>query len=320
MKKIFYLLACAIVAIAFNSCEKNGAQEEPKTYTVTFATSGDVNISQKPMTKAGFEEGDVIGIMAYVSDDSGTSYKPYMFGVFTDISKASIALVSGKLYKFAALLVKEYLPVQVNDSSSPYMYVQLKEWNRFESTPNHEPKFQKDNLSGYTYLVKKEYYGVTEDVAPSEGLIVNLDMKDLSAGLEVNVEWDETITGGSIKVDFLGLGYNREDAIIEYPNTSFYTNVNIMAKAYDIAYNDITTASYMSVTYSREDGSLVPIVSEYRVPFNRKKISVINIKVKESSTDASIGVSVENAEFTRNEPIDIDTSLDADDAQIGIED
>lgn len=319
MKKIFYVLACAIVAIAVNSCEKNGSIEEPKTYTVSFATTGDINISQKPLTKAGIEEGSLIGIMVYVSDNDGTSYKPYSFGVFDDMSKANISLVSGKLYKFAALLFGNYTSLMLETSSSPFYGAGNKELNKFVTT-SHEPKYQIDQLPAWSYRVVDYYYGVTSDVAPSEGLIVNLYLKDLSAGLEVNVDWDEMITGGSIDVAFRSVGYIKENAKIEYPNTSFATKVNLIAKAYDLAFNERSFNYYMTVTYTREDGNQVPLVSDYSVPFNRKKITVLNIKIKESSTDASIGVDVENVELTRDEPIDIDTSLNADDAQIGIGD
>lgn len=319
MKKIFNVLAFAIVAIFFNSCEKNGSLDEPKTYTVSFAASGDISCSMSPMTKADLEEGDLIGIRVYVSSD-GETYTNYAYGLFDDIANASIELVEGKLYKFTALYTKDgknrlHYHSAYDDYYFNYGH-HVKVTNKFSLDPIEDYVFS--SRSPLSYITPVEiFYGRTEGVVPSQDLTVTIDLKALYSGLTFNVEWDDAITEGSIDVCFAKICPGRFS--IEYPNTSYSTIVNhkkIASAMYDnIAGSLDDIISY--VNYTKGDGSVTRITENISIPFELKTITTVNLKVKASTSDASIGVNVESVELANGETVNIDTTTDSNDAQIG---
>ena len=313
MKKIFNVLAFAIVAFFFNSCEKNGSLDEPKTYTVSFAMSGDLSISQEPMTKGGFEEGDIIGIMAYVKNENGL-YSQYEYGVFDDISKATITLVDGKKYKFEAYIEKNGVQNSLLDKNNygSYYNFSSKITNKFVSRPTSPWRA----YMNFPSLFIENYYGETIDVVPSENLVVNLEMDAVYASIKFNVEWDESITEGDLAVSISGISPSSFN--LTYPNTAYSSVINITNHPETIFYDKVLMNASVRVEYTKEDGTKIPVVENKSFRIRKKTITTINLKIKASTADATVAVSIDdNPEMVDGETIDLDTTAGTDDAQIG---
>lgn len=327
MKKIFNVLAFAIVAIFFNSCEKNGSLDEPKTYTVSFAASGDVSVSMRPMTKGSMTEGDLIGIMAYVSNDGGTKYSPYQYGLFDDISKATIELIDGKLYKFTALLVKNgknVLRSRIQGSYSFYDTYSESLRNQFNAQTytlewegDYGPRYQLNyELTGFTgtshsHFVES-YYGSVDDVEPSENMTVVLDMEATFGAVELNVDWDE-ISDGHLQVSVEGASFT-----LEYPTTQFASLVTLERKlSYIYKKADASSSAKLNVNLVRADGSTLQLVTDANIPIQKKMITTINLRVSESTTDASISATIEDVQMGEGSTVSIDTSTGTVDVQVG---
>ena len=106
MKKILFL---ALALIAFASCSKEDAIEnesiEGKEYVVNLGFSGEIEISQSPLSKAGTN--DLYGVQVYSKKSSDSNYAPYAYGLFDNTADMTVKLIGGYQYKFVASMVED---------------------------------------------------------------------------------------------------------------------------------------------------------------------------------------------------------------------
>ena len=107
MKKLLLniFVFCLVVMLSI-ACSK----EEPKTIgepiTVSLSLSGDIYVEHESLTKASTD--DLYGINVYYDKDKdGTTNDEYGYGLFDDVSKMTITLISGYKYRFVCTLVRD---------------------------------------------------------------------------------------------------------------------------------------------------------------------------------------------------------------------
>lgn len=112
MRKCYAVfIMTAIAMFAFEGCSKGGGEDEipqpEETYVVSFALTGDVDVSYEPLTRS-TPTNDIYGINVYYDKNKdGNINTVYAYGLFDNIGDMTIPLLSGYKYKFECSLVKD---------------------------------------------------------------------------------------------------------------------------------------------------------------------------------------------------------------------
>ena len=123
MKARKLLFAALALALGFAACEKQSEtpttpNKESETYTVSLNLTGEIEVSQNPLTRFTPDDRDLYGIQVEyapyeIVDNWGEPYpsigyyKYYAFGLFDDISDLKIELLTNHAYRFTVLLVND---------------------------------------------------------------------------------------------------------------------------------------------------------------------------------------------------------------------
>ena len=87
--------------------DKESPVQEAKEYLVPIKMAGEIlEIEEGPLTKAG-ENNDLYGFQINSKKAGETSYSPYAYGLFDDISDVKVKLISGAEYEFVCTMVRD---------------------------------------------------------------------------------------------------------------------------------------------------------------------------------------------------------------------
>lgn len=100
----------ALLLFVFVGCSEGGIKDEmaqrEKAYVVSFAITGDVDVSYEPLTRSTSTD-DIYGINVYYDKNKdGKINTVYAYGLFDNVGDMTIPLLSGYKYKFECSLVK----------------------------------------------------------------------------------------------------------------------------------------------------------------------------------------------------------------------
>lgn len=243
MKTRKLLFAAFALALSFVACENGNIpatpNDDPKTYTVSLDISGEIEVSQNPLTRFTPDDRDLYGIQVDCVPNSGGSYKHYAYGLFDSINNINIELVENHKYRFTLLLINDgkdkiYDDIITIDEidhvgyNTPYN-TYLKETSSRVVTPVFNEFIITEDVyfNSFTggYRLKGEdniryavedldvYYGITEDYTPTaDNDTVSIFLKRMIFGLKVvenNFLTDGQITIDMACVDNYSIGANK---------------------------------------------------------------------------------------------------------------
>lgn len=230
MKAKHLLFALFALSLGATACENDNTEvqqpSEPKTYTVSLDISGEIEVSQNPLTRFTPDDRDLYGIQVDCAPNSGGNYKHYAYGLFDDINNINIELIENHKYRFTLLLINDgkdkiYDDVITIDEidhvgyNTPYN-TYLKETSSRVVTPVFNEFIITEDVyfNSFTegYRLKGEdniryavedldvFYGITEDYTPTaDNDTVSIFLKRMIFGLKV-VE-NNFLTDGQITID-----------------------------------------------------------------------------------------------------------------------
>lgn len=296
---LFAILLC----VNFSSCSSNDdvepdAPQKPKEYIVSLGFTGEISISESPLSRA--SGNDLYGIQVYSCPnvDGATTYTKYAYGLFDDTSEMTIKLLEGYKYKFIATMVADgknkishatetdiYLaPFKINGSTSEYTKIT----NSFKIT-NIEYFYGLDSGSTGSQLGHaagfERYYGSCDYIV-DDSKSVSIDMKKAVFGAKFIAEG---LTEGVLTVKM----YRTRDILITHPEAS-YENIFTFDKlsSTDNYSEKINTV----ISWTKTDGVVVPL-GTHDITFKRNVLTTVTIKVADATTENGIGFELETTEM-----------------------
>ncbi len=330
MKKRNFVFAAFAVAIAMMACEKPAPEtqkpaDEAKTYTVSFDLTGEIDVTQNPLSRVNLDDRDLFGIE--VTYEGGR----YAYGLFDDISKAKLDLSSNHRYEIKVLYVddakdkirRDTLVFEDNNYyvgyAQPFLgynrmpngkieraatavtnefYVGtdcyfIQEYERdFPRTKYYVDNYRHEHAPGLNV-----YYGQITNFTPSEqNETVQVYLKHIVYGLRIEV--GDFFTNGTIKAElgdndtYLLTPDNKvvEETFAYYLADSWYGKEDLSN-----AYVDRN----ITFTWTKEDGSTVSWKTQ-TVRFNRLRESVVNLELYESQANNGVNLTFEDLEMEKN--------------------
>ena len=106
------LFAAFVAAIGMVACEsilpeQQHPIDEPKTFTVQLGMSGEINVSQNPLTRFTPDDRDLYGIQVYHKPASESGYEPFAYGLFDNLENAKLELTENYNYTFEVVLIDD---------------------------------------------------------------------------------------------------------------------------------------------------------------------------------------------------------------------
>lgn len=325
MKKSNFLLALFAVAMGLSACE-NASQnpehpvDEPKIYNVKLDLSGEINVSQNPLTRIEIEDNDLIGVTIQLDNTI-----PYAYGLFDNLEDITIGLSSDHEYKFIVQIIEdgkeklgheELLDGDITyfaygspfrrDNGGPLdsRYICTPVTNEFVLSGSGfwgAPAYDlADGRSHHEAKGLNYYYGEVTYFVPSEdNLTASVYMKHNIYGLRIEV--GQFFDEGTIKATLSDKGEsylcdlyeftpdNRivEDTYAHYWGGGYYNTDDLTKLFVD---RDVT------FEWTKADGSVVTWRTE-RVRFNRLKQTVIKLEKAESEMNNGIVLTYENIDI-----------------------
>lgn len=293
MKTLLKFVALAMTAITL-SCQKadDVTKEQNEVINVSFGFSGEIYLSETPMTKANDAKDWYAFQVYYRPQGSSERYERYAYGFFDNKEEMIIALKSEYEYKFDVSMA-------VDGSEKVYSFsLDNAGWtgitNSFIVSSTESVRYMYEGhllmRSPYEQFDRPavdRFFGRVEGFVPTEGACVNINMKRVAFGakfvpsnftegsLEINIEGSKTLT----------MTAGEQTTIEEI--ISFYS---IGAAYEDNAYSENIP---INIVWVKPDGVRTPIVSE-TINFKRNILTTIKFEVKDLSSTNSFNITTDD--------------------------
>lgn len=330
MKKFSSLFLSCLLFVACSKEEMSNTPQSPKEYTVSIGVTGEiVEVTETPFSKADPTGQDLYGIQVYSCKDDGvsTTYEPYAYGLFTDISALNVKLLAGYKYKFQATMVvngTEKISSYSGGFYYPFFIMGINQCCPISTSFTYSTqgcisyiksgctsvKSSDGSSLGQLYRPNTErFYGETTDYVPSENGSVKINMGRASYKVKV-VATGPKFTEGTVKVTMaqspdLLVVYNEDkknDHVEEETYTFYYVDQAVLDKQY----SEKVKASFIWI---KADGSEVPLKLNHEFEFRRNKQTTITIKVDDTKEN---GVGVEAAD----DPIELGDNFTIENGEV----
>lgn len=311
MKKILFF---ALALIAFASCSKEDAIEnesiEGKEYVVNLGFSGEIEISQSPLSKAGTN--DLYGVQVYSKKSSDSEYAPYAYGLFDNTADMAVKLIGGYQYKFEATMIEDGKDkVYGSDGSFANPFIAGTEWGQlgigFAYTGDAKMYLTYGNTrlrdrgwvlyGNYDRPNTTRYYGELTDFSPAENKVATINMKRVCFGAKFAAN---SFTDGKITIQIP----DAPMMTIIYPETEVEDIFTFSNSNYDSFWtNDGYQENLeVSIIWTKADGTVVPISNQI-IEFTRNELTTVTINLKEDSTNTDIEMEMEDGDIQPGEEI-----------------
>lgn len=337
MKFRHFTFAAFASVMAISACEQEvnpvNPDSAPEVYTVKLNCSGELDVTQAPLTRFTPDENDLYGIQVYYKPASGyNNYKEYAYGLFDDLSDVTIDLIAEHQFKFCVDVVNDGKTKVYSDGIEiesvnhiGYGYP-FQAYNNYEGTNNlsitkisNTFTYSEDcyfydlgesfqipgsNHSNWNPIGVETYYGEAEIVPTSDGEEVSVSLKRMVFGLKVVA--DDFLTEGEVSVEF-NYSYNyyhmdgftltpdkrSDERIYTYCDRDNWYPIEELSDAY--------TNLTISLTWTKADGTVLKLKPQ-QVYFNRLKQTIINVTFYEDSAieDAKLSVNFEDQVFVED--------------------
>lgn len=307
MKKNYILIAIALI-LGFVACN---TEEEPvipsdknKTYTVSLNLTGEIDVTQEPLSRFTPSETALYGIQVDYKPISGGGYAHYAYGLFDDISDTSIELIENHLYRFTVLMIEDgknaiYRDSILVDSQNYLGYGKpFKAYNAYNASTSvsitkitnkftiAEDKYFEygsfGNYIKYTLPSGKEfdepegietYFGRVEDYLPSEdGTAISIYLKRMVYGLKFQAT--DFLTEGTLRIDFGNYYYTLTPEKKEVEVTLSYNEPLDWYNKVELA--DADDYHTMYTTWTKADGTKVEYTNK-TIYYSRLRQTIVTI-------------------------------------------
>lgn len=311
--KIRHFVFAAMAFIACAACqEKNITPDIPaqdqEVYTVQLGFGGEWDITYEPLTR-GNDNNDLYGIQVYSApideNSTSTTWTPFAYGLYDDVSNVSISLLKGFKYKFEESMVvdgKNKLRLYSDGYSSPFLkyglnYSCLNVTNGFiYSSANYISDcnkglcdgaiYLKGDLDSYNHPNTERYYGIFEGDVPEESSNdkVKIHMKRTSFGAKF-IAQGKLATAGQLEIS--------------------------MSEAPKILLD-------LADEKQHEDGSTVTVpLGTHKITYKRNATTVVKINLENTNVEGGIGFELTEtgvmetvAEYEINDGNNVDIEID----------
>lgn len=307
MKK-FLLFAMAL--IAFASCSKDDVIDnesiDGKEYVVNLGFSGEITITQTPLTKAGTN--DLYGVQVYSKKSGDSDYAPFAYGLFDNTTDMEVKLIGGYQYKFVASMVedgKNKLHTFEGNYYPPFDAIST--YCPLSNSFSYSSDIKMDGLEdGYTWMAESDktgdnafyrpntirYYGVLTDFTPAENKSATINMKRVCFGAKFVVN---DFTDGKITINIP----EAPAMTINYPSTSVEDIFTFRNNSY--SNESWTDDNYqenleVNITWTKANGTVIPISNQI-IEFTRNKLTTVTINLKEDSSNTDINMDLEDEDI-----------------------
>ena len=306
MKKILFF---ALALIAFASCSKEDAIEnesiEGKEYVVNLGFSGEIEISQSPLSKAGTN--DLYGVQVYSKKSSDSEYAPYAYGLFDNTADMVVKLIGGYQYKFVATMVEDgkekvhhdkedkyWRPFNAISASYSILTNSFSYSSDIEMTGLSDGSAELYDSSTFGNLCYRpnlsRYYGELSDFAPADNKPATINMKRVCFGARFIANG---LSEGKITIT-VPMAPVME---ISYPDTEIEDVFSFSNDHRNLWTNDGYQENLeVSIIWTKADGTVVPISNQI-INFTRNELTTVTINLKEDSTNTDIEMEMEDGDI-----------------------
>ena len=317
------LMLAFAVCIGLASCVKNETtptvnEEEPDVYTVKLGWSGEIDIDEEPLTRAG-EVASLYGIEVYSAPYSGeetegqkTEWTRYAYGLYGSSENITINLLKGFKYKFAATMIEDgQNKVYFNSYSQTYRYPFDEEMaNTFIYQPtsgfshfNYGCTQLSDGNIYYRPHGINRYHGELSDYIPGlqkeEKAIIQ--MKRVNYGAKFIAQGSLSNSGSleikmqdaaTINMDLANGETEYFDVYTFYWVQDAYTN------------SDYTETVDVTINWCQTDGKVVPF-GTHKITYKRNSTTVVTVKMESTDAENKIGIECEEGELVEDGENDV---------------
>lgn len=298
------LLFCLFTMGACSNEEvENIPPEKSSVYTVSLGFSGDIDVSQEPLTRA-TSTNDIYGINVYYDKDKDGDIKDvYAYGLFDNKEDMIISLLSGHKYKFECSLVKDgkktlyygqafgqkysgfCYPFQTNLTNSTMLKNEFvigtsERLTGIKSGKAHISSTTSPSTSNATdYASVNRFYGEATDYIPTVGGQVVIALKRVVFGAKF------VITGvkeGTLTAS-CGSFWSKKTTTDDEGNATIYS----FSDVYDCWKNESTYSAKLELSFDSDRGSDWDLKNSSTITFKRNVLTTVKINV---SPDLSSGV------------------------------
>lgn len=319
------LLLLPLLVLCLSGCmmeelDKESPAQEAKEYLVPIKMAGEIlEIEEGPLTKAG-ENNDLYGFQINSKKAGETSYSPYAYGLFDDISNVKIKLREGYVYQFICSMVKNGKE-KVYSKYETYYYPYDMPLNNGFTYDISSCKgnlrvgmtyvFSGSNFASYSIPNIDRYHGEISNITPSATSPVSINMLRVVLGFKCVVEG---LKEGKLKIS-LGSYSGKSSSPLIYINTGeaqVFEDIYTFHSFSDDGDNEYLKANYyLNVVHEHSDGTKEVIVNK-EVQFNRNKKTTVTIKVNSNDVtgdqlaEAGVGIVIDDTPMTDGDKVVID--------------
>lgn len=331
MKLRHFMFAATLSLLTFAACgelsDPLNPDDLPEVYTVKLDCGGELDINQVPLTRFTPDNNDLYGVNVYYMPVSGGTYKHYAYGLFDDLSNATIDLIADYKFKFEVDLIddgksKVYSDgIQIEEVNYTGYGYPFQAYNNYDGTKsltitkisnaftysedcyfyNLGQRFQiPGSASSYWEPEGVEtYYGVAEVVPTADGETVSVFLKRMVYGIKVVA--GDFLTEGTVKVSFASRDNDSPSFTLSPDNKvveNIYTTLNRPSWYEKEELEDAYSYRYMNFSWTKDDGTVLKL-KEQTVKVNRLKQTIINLTFYEDTTidGAKLAVQYEDQVF-----------------------
>lgn len=312
MKRLLFLplLVLCLSGCMMEELDNESPVQEAKEYLVPIKMAGEIlEIEEGPLTKAATNN-DLYGFQVNSKKTGETTYSPYAYGLFDDISDVKVKLISGAEYEFICRFVKEGKnKIDSYEEWYNQPFIAIKQ-NCFIYDANESIVV---NLKASTARLKDEclyyipnidsYYGEVANVSDINSNNISISMKRASFGLKCIAEG---FMEGELVIYIAENGVNKSMAITmksdkgETSIEEIYTSMDLLKTS--------TVQYTLVVIHKHADGTQEKIVSK-PVNFSRNKRTIATIKINKNGNDTEtkgVDVVFEDTPMTDGDSVIID--------------
>lgn len=344
--KLRHFIFAAMAFIACAACQEKSITpdvpaQDQEVYTVQLGFGGEWDVTYEPLTR-GNDNNDLYAIQVYSAqideNSTSTTWTPFAYGLYDDVSNVSISLLKGFKYKFEAKMYVDgkneiywnkpgcySTPFSVKGSGN-YAYL-VNEFaysvGLYFLSMNSGEAWQTD-CRGKSYIYQhpsiESYYGVLEDYVPEESNNdkVKIHMKRTSFGAKF-IAQGKLATAGQLEINMKEAPLILIDLADEKQHDDIYTFANIKA-AHDYKSGNYEENINVSINwyYQHEDGSTVTVpLGTHKITYKRNATTVVKINLENTNVEGGIGFELMEAgameagpEYEINDGNNVDTEID----------
>lgn len=301
-----FMLCMGMVACETLSEEPTLPEDAPKTFTARFNMTGEINVSQTPLTRFTPDSNDLYAIQVKYKPVSGGSYAYYAYGLFDDLSNVTLELVENHYYDFEVIMIddakeKIYCDSILVDSKMyhgygapfvAYNYYNASTSKSITKVSNEFEYSEKKHFDGFYDIqnvdgIKRHnadginvYYAHIEEYRPvADDEEISVFLKKMVFGLRIVA--GDFLTEGVLSVKINDSASNNHYYSAITPDNKqheyiFGTLSNRESWYKAVSDDKATTSAYLDFTWTKDDGTVYNYEATY-ITCNRLTMTTVNV-------------------------------------------